>query len=191
MQTQLRWAYERLRSSRVDIQTGLSTDEFLSIEQQYRFTFPPDLRWALRLGMPASARFPNWRQPDGQILSMLSWPFDGIAFDIRMNHYWRSAWGVRPPSVESAVDIAMNYLRQAPVLIPIYAHVYVPSYPHLEGNPIFSVYQTDIIHRGEDLAEYLLWLSRDESQQNEEPPVFSDTYRYIPFWTDMARENNE
>jgi hypothetical protein len=41
-----------------------------------------------------------------------------------------------------------------PTLIPIYAHRYLPAQPVLAGNPVFSVYQTDIMHYGNDLASY-------------------------------------
>jgi hypothetical protein len=31
----------------------------------------------------------------------------------------------------------------------------IPDDPHLEGNPVFSVHQTDIIYYGYDLEDYL------------------------------------
>lgn len=43
----------------------------------------------------------------------------------------------------------------APKLIPILSHRYQPGEPHLAGNPGSSVYQTDSIHDGDDLADYL------------------------------------
>ncbi len=40
-------------------------------------------------------------------------------------------------------------------MIPVFAHRMLPSEPHLEGNPVFSVHQTDIIYYGFDLDDYL------------------------------------
>jgi hypothetical protein len=40
-------------------------------------------------------------------------------------------------------------------LIPIYRHRMMPDEPLSPGNPVFSVHQTDIIHYGFDLADYL------------------------------------
>jgi hypothetical protein len=31
----------------------------------------------------------------------------------------------------------------------------IPDDPHLEGNPVFSVHQADIIYYGHDLEDYL------------------------------------
>jgi hypothetical protein len=45
-------------------------------------------------------------------------------------------------------------LREYPRLMPIYGHRYIPCLPHEAGNPIFSVYQTDIIFYGFGLANY-------------------------------------
>jgi hypothetical protein len=46
-------------------------------------------------------------------------------------------------------------LAAAPKLIPIYHHRMMPDEPHLKGNPVFSVWQTDIIYYGFDLEDYL------------------------------------
>lgn len=44
----------------------------------------------------------------------------------------------------------------APRLLPIYSHRYLLAEPCRAGNPVFSVYQSDIIVYGTDLRTYLL-----------------------------------
>jgi hypothetical protein len=46
-------------------------------------------------------------------------------------------------------------IAEAPKLIPIYSHRFIPEEPSEAGNPIFSVYQMDIIYYGFDLDDYL------------------------------------
>jgi hypothetical protein len=62
-------------------------------------------------------------------------------------------------------------------LIPIYGHRMMPDEPHLPGNPVFSVYQTDIIYYGYDLADYL----RHEFHLPGREP-WPERVRAIRFW---------
>ena len=43
---------------------------------------------------------------------------------------------------------------QAPRLIPLISHRYLPETANETGNPVFSVYQSDVIHYGTDVADY-------------------------------------
>jgi hypothetical protein len=63
-------------------------------------------------------------------------------------------WRPNPDTEQARLAIVQAAVRSAPFLIPIYAHRYIPSDPNAPGNPVFSVYQTDIIHYGCDLADY-------------------------------------
>jgi len=42
----------------------------------------------------------------------------------------------------------------SPPLVPIYGNRYISNEPLLAGNPVLSVWQTDIIYYGYDLASY-------------------------------------
>ena len=53
-----------------------------------------------------------------------------------------------------AFAVAKRAMDAAPKLVPIAGHRFIPEAPHEEGNPVFSVHQTDIIYYGRDLAEY-------------------------------------
>jgi hypothetical protein len=140
--------------------------------------------------LPLSNGFVDWRNADeANILEMLAWPFEGMCFDIERNRFWLKAWGQRPSELENAFSIAKTAVDQAPVLIPILGHRYIPSNPEESGNPVFSVSQTDIIYYGRDLREYL---------ENEFRYAFYGKNRYqitdpvkpIAFWSYLVDINN-
>ena len=91
--------------------------------------------------------------------------------------------------LQDAFVIAKQAIDQAPKLIPILGHRYIPDSPQESGNPIFSVYQTDIICYGRDLEEYL---------GNEFGYYFFGQGRYqitkpvrsIAFWSYLVDLNN-
>jgi hypothetical protein len=179
-----------LASSGVRFEPGLTDAEFLRIERQYRFQFPPDLREFLSIGLPVSSPWLDWRsEDDASIRERLALPLDGICFDISQNSFWLDEWGTKPSDMAAAFEVARRAVADAPILIPICSHRYVPAVPCEAGNPIFSVHQTDIIHYGADLMEYL---------QNEFSYYFGRTEfsitripRRIAFWSRLIELNEK
>jgi hypothetical protein len=140
----------------VSFEPGLSQDEIQGIQERYKFKFPPDLRDFLTFALPVSNGFLNWRNAtQEEIVNRMAWPYDGICFDIEHRVFWPEAWGERPSSIDEAFVVAKKAVDAAPTLIPIFSHRYIPDRPREPGNPVFSVYQTDIIYYGCDLADYL------------------------------------
>jgi hypothetical protein len=76
-------------------------------------------------------------------------------------------------------------MENAPRLIPIFGHRYLPAEPEIAGNPVFSVYQTDIIYYGVDLRRYLSceFGGLDYALANRDEP------RRIRFWADLVEDN--
>ncbi len=145
-----------LATAGVKIAAGLADEEFRRVERCFGFRFPPDLREFLATGLPISGSWVDWRGADeAAVRERLNWPLEGICFDIKHNAFWLNDWGERPAKLEAAFDIARRAVAQAPVLIPICSHRYLPAEPFDRGNPIFSVHQTDIIYYGADLMDYL------------------------------------
>jgi hypothetical protein len=179
-----------LATAGVQIDPGLTENEFLRVERRFGFQFPPDLREFLSTGLPVSGRWVDWRSVDeAAIRKRLEWPIEGICFDIEHNAFWLAEWGARPSNLREAFEVARRAVAEAPVLIPIYSHRYIPAVPSESGNPVFSVYQTDIIYYGADLMDYL---------QNEFSYHFgraeysvAKTPRRIAFWSRLAGENGE
>lgn len=144
------------------IQNGLSPQESEVIESLYGVRFPPDLRAMLTVGLPYGDRWPDWRaaasndpsQSISKLHESLDWPLRGMLFDIEHNSFWDPHWGPRPASLEHAQAIATRAVHAAPRLIQVSGHRYLPAEPCIEGNPVLSVWQTDIIVYGKDLEHY-------------------------------------
>lgn len=141
---------------RIEFEAGLSDAEVIRAESTFGFRFPPDLRAFLQTALPQGPAFPDWRSGDPtQLREWLDEPRQGILFDIQHSGFWLPEWGPRPASVDDACETATKLIQAAPKLIPIYKHRMMPDEPHLPGNPVFSVHQTDIIVYGLDLYRYL------------------------------------
>ena len=142
---------------------------------------PPDLRSLLSIAVPAGPRFPDWRSPES-VREYLEWPIEGIAFDVEHNNFWLQAWGPRPAALAEALSVARAEIRRAPRLLPVFGHRYLPEEPDEPGNPIFSVYQTDIIYYGVNLSNYLML----EFGSIPSGQAFQGSPRHIRFWSDLV-----
>jgi hypothetical protein len=101
-------------------------------------------------------------------------------FDVEYNNFWLDEWGPRPDSLTEAVRIASDLVEAAPKLIPIFSNGMLPDEPHLAGNPVFSVHQTDIIVCGYDVSDYLRTVF---NLTDVEPcPEYVREIRPIRFW---------
>ena len=161
----------------VEFEAGLTDEEVVRAEGTFGFRFPPDLRAFLQSALPRGPDFPNWRSGnEAQLREWLDQPREGILFDIE-HGFWLPEWGERPAALADALEAGSNLVRSAPKLIPIYSHRMIPDEPHLPGNPVFSVHQSDIIVYGRDLNHYL---------HNEFLPQQTGAHereiRHIRFW---------
>jgi len=146
---------ESLREHGVVFETGLSDGEVDRAETRIGFRFPPDLRNFLQTALPRGEYFPNWRS--GNEVGLREWlelPLRGILFDVR-HGFWMDEWGPRATTWAEAERIVGELVGSAPQLVPVCQHRMMPSEPHEEGNPVFSVHQTDIIYYGFDLEDYI------------------------------------
>ena len=169
------------------VKAGRTYDRLQAIEESYGFCFPSDLRAFLAHALPTYnngddiPKWADWReQQPGLLQEQLDWPLDGMCFDIETSDFWLQAWGERPQDLQECFEIARRAVTAAPFLIPICGHRYMPSLPAKAGNPVFSVYQTDIIIYGVDLQDYLT---------NEFPTSFAGSgpeARRIDFWSALA-----
>jgi hypothetical protein len=167
---------------RIALEPGLSDDEIERLEGRFKFAFPPDLRALLSAALPVSEGFPNWRSATEEDLeARMEWPADGICFDIQHNEFWHKGWGPRPLNIDEACTLAREQIADAPTLIPIFGHRYLPDQPAASGNPVFSIHQSDVIHYGRDLPDYL---EREFRPSVGRHPPISDAPR-VPFWSDL------
>ena len=169
----------------IKFDAGMTDDELDGCEREFGFQFPEDLRAFLKVALPVSERFPNWRNGDREDLkSWLQLPVEGIVFDVQDNGFWLPEWGERPSDPDAAGNLVRQLVNAAPKLVPVYAHRMIPDRPTTAGNPVFSVHQTDIIYFGCDLRDYFLHEFFSGTETGLWP--ISDTIRPIEFW-DLER----
>lgn len=179
-----------LKNKGVHFERGLSDEEVLQVEAKFSFYFPPDLKLFLQTALPSSKRFVNWRRglkskyESNKIKSRINWPLEGMLFDIQHSSFWLERWGTEPDNYDDKIAIAKLHYETYPKLIPIYSHRYLPSQPNEAGNPVFSVYQMDIIYYGCDLATYLANEFLFTSTGHYELPEFPK--KKIVFWSEFA-----
>ncbi|WP_256021788.1 hypothetical protein [Paenibacillus kribbensis] len=116
------------------------------------------------------------------IQQRLNWPLEGMIFDIEQHVFWPPEWGERPADSAEAVDICKREFLRVPKLIPINGHRYIPEQPCKAGNPVFSVYQTDIIVYGEDLQDYF----QHEFGEKSYEQINLDTVKTVRFWSNLC-----
>ncbi|MFD8781213.1 hypothetical protein [Kitasatospora sp. NPDC059599] len=145
------------RFLRAEIGPGLSEQELDDVEARFGFRFAADHRVFLSAGLPHGSRsWPDWRHGDPEDLqARLSWPVEGVLFDVEHSGFWFPAWGPRPEETPAALRIARTELATVPQLVPVYSHRYLPGTEGESGHPVLSVHQTDIIYYGIDLADYI------------------------------------
>ena len=184
-------------TGRYEIRPGLTDAEFARIERDYDFEFADDHRAFLASGLPLNpplnppqekgrtqARpWPDWRDGDpADLHKQLGWPVEGALFDVEHNTLWHPSWGQRPADISRALSTARQHLTRAPKMIPVYAHRYLPAGRGTCGHPVLSIYQTDIIIYGTDLAEYIdhefTTPDRHISPGWIPPPM-------VPFWSEF------
>lgn len=175
-----------LRSGGARLGPGLSAAEFAAAETRYGFRFPPDLRALLTVALPLGDS-PNWRALGSpELEDVVRWPLHGIQFDIERSGFWWPTWGPRPAALGDALAVAAHEVAAAPFLIPVYSHRYLPAEPPEAGNPVMSVYQTDIIYYGRDLRAYL---ANEFGGQRDFPN--DDEVRPVRFWSEVIAAGGE
>ena len=179
-----------------EIAPGLTDAEFARIEGECGFEFADDHRAFLAAGLPVNTPYmseagvfhtweqpwPEWRDGDPDDLHhQLGWPVRGVLREVEAGFQCCPAWGERPDDGETAMAVARWEVDEAPRLIPVYGHRFLPAGRGTFGSPVLSVYGTDIIRYGVDLTDYV-------NQEFEEPrpghPNGFPAKVTVPFWRD-------
>src|SRR5271165_238162 len=120
----------------VTLDQGLSDEETASIEADYNFHFPADLKALLQAAQPTSHGFTDWRHTHSAGLrGLLAEPIEGVLDAVRDEAFWFPEWGEKPANLATALDVARQALHAAPTLIPFWGGIYIPDDPPDEGNP--------------------------------------------------------
>ena len=103
-----------------------------------------------------------------------------MVFDVEHNALWHPSWGQRPAVTSEALKTARQHLSQAPKMIPVCGHRYLPAGRGTYGHPVLSIYQSDIIVYSTDLADYISCeFSRRLVSADWTPPPM------VAFWSDF------
>lgn len=181
------------------IEPGLTDAEFAQVEDEFGFEFAEDHRAFLAGGLPVSVPYDDppgvfrswpepwldWRDGDrGALRERLSWPAVCVESYVEHQGFWRDDFGPRPEQPEEALAVARAALAGLPKLVPVYGHRFLPAGRGSYGHPVLSVYHTDTIFYGFDLADWV----RQEFRPGDEPGP-DDTARVpqatVRFWRDV------
>lgn len=163
----------------VDKYPGYSPSELDRAEDMYGIVFPPDLR--AMLSERHKLLHYDWRTDNQRLREAFAQPYEGLLFDIENNVFWPLDWGERPDGPEARGEVLRSILANAPKLIPLYGHRYLPATPCEAGNPVFSVVQADIVYYGIDLEDYV-----EREISNGRTDFGFQELRQIPFWSAFA-----
>lgn len=176
-------------------------------EDQWGFTFPPDLRRLFLHRKPTGSGVWDWDcVTEGQMKAAYTRIIEGFAFDAIYNDFWFQDWGVMPvlgeapsdwssPAAQKFIKAVSSVIRPhfeaTPPLIPIFGHRYIPSAPNQVGLPVLSIVQTDIIYYGMNIRDYFKHEFDDDIGEDFGPLVRmgepSDDVPIMPFWTDFLQ----
>jgi hypothetical protein len=182
------WSEEHaiIRGWGVELKPGLSDAELARAEARVGCRFPPDLSSFLQAALPVGEGWPDWRNPESeQIATQLGWAERGMLFDLEhCPWWWPPVWGDRPTELADTIAVGRQGLQQAPKIIPIVGHRFLPAEPEEAGNPVLSVWQmVDTIYYGYDLRDYFAYENNSEHR-----PATGRTVRRIRFWSGVVEE---
>ena len=177
-----RTAVEQLAQHGVAFAAGLSDGQIARIGEVFDARVPDELALFLGAGVPSSPKWARWADGAEAVLdSTREWIDRAFAFDIEHGEYWHPLLGDRPESLDDAIHQALEVVRAAPPLIPIYAHRFITTHNRRGPRAVLSVWQAvDSIFYGNDLADYLareFGISRPSWAAAKEPRV--------PVWEDL------
>lgn len=179
-----------------EIAPGLTDAEFARIEGEYGFEFADDHRAFLAAGLPVNSPFepepgvwyawekpwPEWRDGDpAELRERFNRVVEDVLSAVQNHGHWGRAWGARPDTPEAAVAVARRLLAEAPTMVPVYAHRYLPAGRGTFGHPVLSMWGTDIIYYGADLVDYVNY---EFEQPRPDHPDGWSPQATVPFWRD-------
>ena len=139
-----------------------------------------DHRAFLAGGLPVGQGWPDWRSVDTFALrNALSWPIDGLLFDVEHNGYWHAQWPARPGVIADALEVAHVFLRRAPHLVPLHGTYYLPDAVEDAGHPVLDVFRSVVRPLGADLVDWVEQCFGSGVPGRRDPKVT------VSFWSDL------
>lgn len=176
-------SFDLLKCNGIKFEKGLTSDELKQIENIYHIKFPECLREFLMIALPISKGFYNWRNIKEDnvnfIKNIMNIPFSNI-YSMADDVIWCNNWGKKPEDEEIILKIVRTRLQEAPKLLPIFSHRYMPMV--LEGKPpVISIHGVDVIYYGKNLEDYInIEFGNKKQYEIEVKDIIP-----IPFWSDI------
>src|SRR6266540_4551702 len=137
--------------------------------------------------------FYNWLNDVDALQDAFNWLIEGLEFDVECNELWESSWGPKPATLDEQKARVHELVEAAPKLIPVIGHRYLLAEPCVPGNPVLSIYQSDVVVYGADLRDFLLhelgdwlglrdWQTMEVLQSKRASDRDESYYDAIPFW---------
>lgn len=171
-----------LQQKGVKIEAGLTKAEIKNLESIYEVVFPEDWKQFFQFCLPCSSGFYNWRNTSPEYVSyikkIIEYPVQSILSSLE-EIVWNNSWGDEPQNIIEKQYKLKRILFEAPTLIPIYSHRYLPVIA-TNHPPVLSIHGIDIIYYGENLSDYFQ-VEFGEKKQNE---IAFSKVDNVPFWTD-------
>ena len=196
---------ETMRAAGVRFLPGLTEEELCRAEGLYGIRFPVPLRALLAAGLPCAwdreygvpmseeqkaAMFPRWNDftPSNvtRLRGRLAEPILWLRRDVTAGGFWVRTWGDRPTDPDAAAERFDRLAEEAPRLIPLSGHRYVPSLSSAvpDDPPVFSSVGRDTIRYGADFGEWIGLEFREGAKKT------TDGGMTIPFWDEVVGENH-
>lgn len=167
----------------IKFEKGLMPNELEEIEKIYEIKFPKCLKEFLMIALPISKGFYNWRNVQDDNIQFIKQVMNRPVIDINdmaEEVYWCDEWGEEPEDEKGIAKEVKERLKEAPKLLPIYAHRYMPMI--LDDNPpIISIHGIDVIYYGKNLEDYF----NIEFGEKEQNAIELQDIVSIPFWSDI------
>lgn len=180
---------------------GMTETEIALAEKTFGLSFPPDYRLFLATlhtpdpemagaGFAGSSavqttgrQFPDWTGDPRQVRKLFDWPADGLVWSAEADHWWPSIWGPRPRFGRGRAKRIRDLVSAGPQLIPVFGHRFLVGPGDRVGNPVLSIYGSDVIVYAPNLWAYLP-LELGLFDLIPEPPTETRAPA-IDFWQDV------
>ncbi len=178
----------KLKEHGIRFLKGMTQEDIFKIQEIYGIILPKSLIDFYGQGIPyiddEHNSFPNWTDySQNNILKIkerIEAPIKWLSLAVK-DGFWLPCWGSPDNKSEHFRKIAAN----APKLIPIYSHRYIPMIADSDDPPVISTVGSDIIYYGSNLQEYL-----NNEFLNDGCLTLSNKKVYIPFWSEIIDRNS-
>lgn len=134
---------------------GLSQRALDELAGRIGLPIPPDLREFWATAWPVGKGWWDWRRTEWSRTKMNERITDELMFHVASGDTWLETWGDRPKRKVEAREVVLAWVAKGPALLQLYSHRFAVCEPALPDTPVVSIYSSDWIYYGWNLASYL------------------------------------